>query len=114
MTKDEMKNKISMELKNSITQQGFEIICKNLAELEKEISNLLSCKDCPDNHGGYICDKEYNDRCLSQKIQYIKELKEEITTLEKENAELKEQNRNLLESCAGATMMYKQLIKAKE
>ena len=33
---DEMKNKISMELKNPITQQGFEIICKNLADLEKE------------------------------------------------------------------------------
>lgn len=34
--------------------------------------------------------------------------------LEKENAELKEQNRNLLESCEGATMMYKDLQKAKE
>lgn len=34
--------------------------------------------------------------------------------LEKENAELKEQNRKLLESCEGATMMYKDLCKAKE
>ena len=53
-------------------------------KLEKQISILLSCKDCPDNKGGYICEKEYNDKCLSQKIQYIKELKEE-------NAELKDQ-----------------------
>lgn len=36
MTKDEMKNKISMALKDPILQQGFEIICKNLSELEKE------------------------------------------------------------------------------
>ena len=33
---DEMKNKISMELQNPITQQGFEIICKHLEELEKQ------------------------------------------------------------------------------
>ena len=32
----------------------------------------------------------------------------------KENAELKEQNRKLLESCEGATMMYEHLTKAKE
>ena len=36
MTKDEMKYKISMSLKDPVLQQGFEIICKNLAELEKE------------------------------------------------------------------------------
>ena len=49
MTKDEMKDKISMALKDPVLQQGFEIICKNLAELEKEaeewtISHV--CKDC--------------------------------------------------------------------
>lgn len=55
---------------------------KRIAELEKEISVLLSCKNCPENKGGLICAKEYNDKCLAQKIQYIKELKEE-------NAELK-------------------------
>ncbi|MBO7733652.1 MAG: hypothetical protein J6S67_13900 [Methanobrevibacter sp.] len=36
MTKDELKNRISMALKDPILQQGFEIICKNLADLEKE------------------------------------------------------------------------------
>jgi len=35
MTKEEMKNRISMALKDPILQQGFECICKNLAELEK-------------------------------------------------------------------------------
>ena len=47
------------------------------AELEEKISILLSCKNCPENKGGYICQKEYEDKCLAQKIQYIKELKEE-------------------------------------
>lgn len=40
MNKDEMKNRISLALKDPILQQGFEIICKNLAELEKENTEL--------------------------------------------------------------------------
>jgi translation elongation factor EF-G len=56
---------------------------KENAELKAQISVLLSCENCPENKGGYICEKEYNDKCLAQKIQYIKEL-------EQENAELKE------------------------
>ena len=53
MTKDEMKDKISMALKEPVLQQGFEIICKNLAELEKEnaelkeqIENMKCCENC--------------------------------------------------------------------
>ena len=45
MTKDEMKDKISMALKDPILQQGFEVICKNLAELEKENAELKAIKD---------------------------------------------------------------------
>ena len=33
MTKDEMKNRISMALKDPVLQQDFEIICKENAEL---------------------------------------------------------------------------------
>ena len=33
MTKDEMKNRISMALKDPVLQQGFEIICKENADL---------------------------------------------------------------------------------
>ena len=51
--------------------------CKRIAELEEQISSLLSCKNCPENKGGYICEKEYENKCLAQKIQYIKELKED-------------------------------------
>ncbi len=50
---------------------------KVLKELEEKISVLLSCKNCPENKGGYICEKEYENKCLSQKIQYIKELKDD-------------------------------------
>ena len=45
--KNEMKNRISMALEDPILQQGFEIICKNLAELEKENAKLKSeCRTC--------------------------------------------------------------------
>ena len=57
---------------------------KEKAELQEKISVLLSCKKCPENKGGWICVKEYEDKCLAQKITFIKELK-------KENAEMKEQ-----------------------
>ena len=50
---------------------------------EEKISVLLSCKNCPENKGGWICAKEYENKCLAQKIVFIQEL-------EKENAELKE------------------------
>lgn len=62
---------------------GLEYTNKQITELEEKISVLLSCKNCPENKGGYICAKEYENKCLSQKIQFIKELQQE-------NAELKE------------------------
>jgi hypothetical protein len=37
MTKDEMKNRISMALKDPILQQGFECICKENAELKSDL-----------------------------------------------------------------------------
>lgn len=43
MTKDEMKNKISMALKDPILQQGFEIICKENAELKNQLSDVYEC-----------------------------------------------------------------------
>ena len=36
--KDKMKNRISLALKDPILQQGFEIICKENAELKEEMS----------------------------------------------------------------------------
>lgn len=49
-----MKDKISMALKDPVLQQGFEIICENLAELEKENAELkeqcLILADCNTCH----------------------------------------------------------------
>ncbi len=73
--KDELKNKISMALKDPILQQGFEIICKNLAELEKELKLWTDTKD-------------------ARETIYFQQ-KQKIADLEEENAELKEENRQL-------------------
>ena len=40
MTKDEIKNRISMALKDPVLQQGFEIICKENAELKHQLENV--------------------------------------------------------------------------
>ena len=85
---------------------GLEYNNKQIAELEEKISVLLSCKNCSENKGGWICAKEYENKCLTQKIEFIKELEEEkcellgiiqgkdkvIQELKKENAELKSKN----------------------
>lgn len=44
MTKDEIKNRIIMKLRDPILQQGFEIICKENSELKARINaiNLLT------------------------------------------------------------------------
>ena len=46
MTKDEMKDKISMALKDPILQQGLELICKENAELKKQIEKMKCCENC--------------------------------------------------------------------
>ena len=55
--KDEIKNRISMALKDPILQQGFEIICKENAELKElkkkkqEIEIMTNfCKTCKKMH----------------------------------------------------------------
>ena len=67
---------------------GLEYNNKQIAELEEKISVLLSCKNCSENKGGWICVKEYENKCLAQKIEFIKEL-------QKENAQLKKQQFSL-------------------
>ena len=62
-------------------ESGFEQAENRIEELEQKISVLLSCKNCPENNGGYICQKEYENKCLAQKIQYINELQEEVAEL---------------------------------
>ena len=57
MTKDEMKNRISLALKDPILQQGFEIICKENAELKLKLEALegqTSWKDIKKSIGDNI------------------------------------------------------------
>ena len=59
--KDEMKNKISMALKDPMLQQGFEIICKENAELKAKIEKMIDCSNCKHWHYStrllaYVCD----------------------------------------------------------
>ena len=92
---------------------------KENAKLQEKISVLLSCTNCPENKGGWICAKEYENKCLTQKIEFIKELEEEkcellgiiqgkdkvIQELKKGNAELTcQMKRNTFcYSCKNAT-----------
>lgn len=73
MKVEEIRTDNTKTLKNAL---------ERIAELEEKISVLLSCKNCPENKDGLICRKEYENKCLAQKIQFIKELQQE-------NAELK-------------------------
>lgn len=51
---------------------------------------------------------------LKSIVQNTKAVDESYAKLQQENAELKNRNQELLQSCEGATMMYKDLQKAKE
>lgn len=73
MTKDEMKNRISMALKDPILQQGFEIICKENAKLESRNDNLV---------------KMYNEM-VERQNSLQQSLYKNLADLEKENKELK-------------------------
>ena len=63
--KDELKNRISMALKDPTLQQGFEIICRELADLQKEVIDLRR-------------DKEDLIFVRNAKADHILELKEQI------------------------------------
>lgn len=94
---------------------GLKYNNKQIAELKEKISVLLSCKNCSENKGGWICVKEYENKCLAQKIEFIKELKEEKCELlgiiqgkDKVIQELKKELNSMLVS------KNQQLVKAKE
>ena len=89
MTKDEMKDKICMALKDPVLQQGLEIICKNLAELEKEKCELLGIIQGKDKVIQEL-KKELNSMMVSKNPQLAKAkelIKEMLSILPKENIE---------------------------
>ena len=83
MTKDEMKDKISMTLKDPVLQQGFEIICKNLAEFEKENAELkeqcLILADCNTCHS--TCKNENVE--MKKQLTKAKEIIKDYMTIAK-------------------------------
>lgn len=75
MTKDEIKNRISMALKDPVLQQGFEIICKENAELKGEADSVLNnwCK------GDEPClPLKKQDELLTKAKELIKRLMHEL------------------------------------
>lgn len=104
----------SKEIKNRLSNIGEaigNIALEYIAELEEKISVLLSCKNCPENKGGYICQKEYEGKCLTQKTQYIKELQEENAELK---ARIEKQDADILTLKGLSERQRDQLTKAKE
>ena len=88
MDKDEMKDKISMALKDPILQMGFEVICSKLSRLEKENAELKEqCSilaDCNTCHSS--CKNENAE--MKEQLTKAKELiKEMLSILPKENIE---------------------------
>lgn len=79
MTKDEMKNRISMALKEPILQQGFEIICKENTELKTQKIPQLERK-IASIRGAHSVD-----------CKKLKARTEQVERLKKENAELRKQ-----------------------
>ena len=77
MTKDEMKNRISMTLKDPVLQQGFEIICKENAELDCQMNKNKYCYSCVNA----------TDRCFRKETGCPCE---KYKSYKDENAELKE------------------------
>lgn len=92
MTKDEMKNKISMALKDTILQQGFEIICKNLIELEKDLNYQKQARVIAENAVAELT--EENNRLLEKIADLEKKVNENdvcIEDLELSNIDLQKQ-----------------------
>ena len=90
------KENAEMKMQLYAFDEEQEKLRKENAELKEQISVLLSCKNCPETKGGLICQKEYENKCLAQKIQFIKELQEENAVLERRIERAKECMKKLL------------------
>ena len=94
MTKDEMKNRISMALKDPVLQQGFEIICKENAELKEKL-------DAIDKAGEHVR-QQINDS-FRDKPSYAE--------LEKENVLLKGRTEGFEKQIMGLLIKYEKFYK---
>lgn len=94
--KDEMKNKISMALKDPILQQGFEIICKENAELKEELKDAnekvvhLACNQNKDLKYKLTKAKELLQHFISMDLFQIAENDQDYNAIEQAEQFLKE------------------------
>lgn len=112
-TKDEIKNRICMELQSPILQQGFEIICRENVELEKEnaklkaqiekMRNFQNCDyqlhiiDCPIfKSGGHISCKKCPHWILQEASAGATTMYEDLCEDKEKLTKAKEIIRNLL------------------
>lgn len=83
MTKDEMKDRISMALKAPILQQGFEIICKENAELKEELKKNEDLATIAYMQGAEQ-QKKKTEKQLTQAKEIIKKLIDDLQTIDGE------------------------------
>ena len=111
MTKDEMKDKISMALKDPVLQQGFEIICKNLAELEKENTELKEKLEIEQNaRGDWFGKAVTKDNQLTKAKELIKKFSEFVNNEVELDSEHPQEHTNLWnELCEKAEQFLKEV-----
>ena len=93
MTNDEMKNRISMALKDPVLQQGFEIICKELEEENNKLLDVINNQDIKvadlESENAELRNNGFTVSAMTE--QQLKVAIEKGEQLEKENAEQKDQ-----------------------
>ena len=102
MNIDEMKNRISLALKDPTLQQGFEIICKNLTDLEKENAELKDDNKVMADNYSKMEQKFYDNLTKAKKIirEFMKyEINEYDGSLEIHFEKLKKQAEQFLKEC---------------
>lgn len=87
MTKDELKNRISMALKDPVLQQGFEILCKENTELENENAELReqcsTLADCNICHSTCKTENIELKKQLTKAKEIIKSMIDDLTKMER-------------------------------
>ena len=69
---NDLKNRISFALKDAALQQGFEIICKRIAELEKENEDLKKQIDCYKAFESHYDEIEEDAKAIAEENEELK------------------------------------------
>ena len=119
MNIDEMKNRISLALKDPILQQEFAIICKEL-ETEKQLNaeikaRFVKCNTCTDVMKSK-CLMFSENLCQGERCEELVDLISLLnkSDLEKENAELKTDMATVIPLLEKAKKISESLTKAEE